>query len=374
RCPSLDELTRSHEKMKEEKEAFQEPKRQRIEKKIYRCTYEGCDKAYAKPCRMEEHMRSHTGERPFVCHYERCKKAFFRKSHLNVHIHSHINDRPYFCTYKDCVSRFNTNQHLKRHEAIHLRDTPYKCTKYPPCTAAFHKHHQLRIHIAHVHTHKKPFPCEYGQCKKSFDTGSKLNSHISRIHIPIPSYFCEMENCHQKERFTKWSLLQKHLKNDHPAVCKICDKKFTTDTQLKLHLQVHEKTLEERRLHHCPIDNCKKSFTRAFALQKHIEIIHEQKREFICNIDNCNMEFGYKKLLIAHQSRIHNQSEKNYLQKTPQPKTPKLGIVNLLTGSNYSESGRNIPCLVQGCKWQFSREYDLKRHIKSYNANLISLS
>ncbi|KAG4304610.1 hypothetical protein PORY_002003 [Pneumocystis oryctolagi] len=31
-------------------------------KKVYACRYEGCGKVYSKPCRMEEHLRSHTGE------------------------------------------------------------------------------------------------------------------------------------------------------------------------------------------------------------------------------------------------------------------------------------------------------------------------
>lgn len=31
-------------------------------KKKYRCTFDGCEKAYTKPCRLEEHERSHTGE------------------------------------------------------------------------------------------------------------------------------------------------------------------------------------------------------------------------------------------------------------------------------------------------------------------------
>jgi general transcription factor IIIA len=30
-------------------------------KRIYKCTFEGCDKSYAKPSRLEEHERSHTG-------------------------------------------------------------------------------------------------------------------------------------------------------------------------------------------------------------------------------------------------------------------------------------------------------------------------
>src|SRR5882762_4859297 len=31
-------------------------------KKKYRCTYQGCTKAYTKPSRLEEHERSHTGD------------------------------------------------------------------------------------------------------------------------------------------------------------------------------------------------------------------------------------------------------------------------------------------------------------------------
>ena len=31
-------------------------------KKKYHCTFSGCEKSYSKPCRLEEHERSHTGE------------------------------------------------------------------------------------------------------------------------------------------------------------------------------------------------------------------------------------------------------------------------------------------------------------------------
>jgi hypothetical protein len=30
--------------------------------KNYRCTFKGCNKAYTRPVRLEEHLRSHTGE------------------------------------------------------------------------------------------------------------------------------------------------------------------------------------------------------------------------------------------------------------------------------------------------------------------------
>ena len=36
--------------------------------KRYKCSHEGCTKAYTKPCRLEEHERSHTGQ---VCQLNR---------------------------------------------------------------------------------------------------------------------------------------------------------------------------------------------------------------------------------------------------------------------------------------------------------------
>ena len=30
-------------------------------RRIYKCTFKGCDKSYAKPSRLDEHERSHTG-------------------------------------------------------------------------------------------------------------------------------------------------------------------------------------------------------------------------------------------------------------------------------------------------------------------------
>ena len=125
----------------------------------FACTYENCDKAFTRPCRLEEHIRSHTGSRPYKCTQdpENCDKSFLRDSHLKAHIKAmHSKEKPYRCSFlippggegdrgafgfkrkasepvggdeggemKECGARFSTNQHLKRHVESHLKTFPY---------------------------------------------------------------------------------------------------------------------------------------------------------------------------------------------------------------------------------------------------------
>lgn len=83
----------------------------------FHCQWEGCDKSYTKPVRLEEHVRSHTGERPFVCTFDGCTASYLRDTHLTAHLRTHRKDeeKPLACTESSCDKRFWTNQHLNRH-------------------------------------------------------------------------------------------------------------------------------------------------------------------------------------------------------------------------------------------------------------------
>ena len=112
--------------------------------KRYPCPHPGCIKCYTRPIRLEEHLRSHTGEvssvspfplctpfpplftflsklipsrrpvqRPFKC--EECGATFIRDSHLKAHARSHLSDSAKEHGCQICDKRFWTNQHLKKH-------------------------------------------------------------------------------------------------------------------------------------------------------------------------------------------------------------------------------------------------------------------
>lgn len=91
----------------------------------YFCTWGGCCKSYAKPVRLAEHMRSHTGERPFECTHEGCNASYLRDTHLVAHMRTHLDekDKPFTCEEDECGKKFWTNQHLNRHvKLVHEQD------------------------------------------------------------------------------------------------------------------------------------------------------------------------------------------------------------------------------------------------------------
>lgn len=58
-----------------------------LTEKRFKCSTEGCDKAFKRQDELKRHSRIHSGVRPFGC--ENCDKRFLRKDHLNKHIKTH---------------------------------------------------------------------------------------------------------------------------------------------------------------------------------------------------------------------------------------------------------------------------------------------
>ncbi|KAF9528533.1 hypothetical protein CPB83DRAFT_791577 [Crepidotus variabilis] len=308
-------------------------------RKPYSCSFNGCTKAYAKPSRLEEHERSHTGQRPFKC--KQCGKSYLRDTHLNAHARSHLptGSRPFACAKSGCDKRFWTSQHLEVHHAWHEGARPYKCQEFD-CDEAFSKHHQLRAHICSVHAPPgtKPYRCDHDACTKSFDTNQHLRNH-QKTHDG-KRYTCSHSTCLTRSArstyFTTWTALQTHIRTSHPPTCPRVEchgKKFSNAGNLRAHLKLHEQRDAEAELDKadgscanedtqsptkrrrrggelgrdwkCEVDDCEKDFKSKKALQTHTNVTHLRRRDFACDQDGCTQGFGYKHLLQRHVAKVH---------------------------------------------------------------------
>ncbi|KIJ49157.1 hypothetical protein M422DRAFT_161551, partial [Sphaerobolus stellatus SS14] len=60
----------------------------------HECSY--CARRFPTPRSLEDHTRTHTGQRPFVCSFPGCGSDFNVMSNLRRHERTHRRNEPFF--------------------------------------------------------------------------------------------------------------------------------------------------------------------------------------------------------------------------------------------------------------------------------------
>uniref|UniRef100_A0A3Q3WBT0 C2H2-type domain-containing protein n=1 Tax=Mola mola TaxID=94237 RepID=A0A3Q3WBT0_MOLML len=179
-----------------------EEKSCRFWQKAFKCMK--CNKEFEQRYQLVLHVRVHTGEKPFSCDF--CGKTFSQNSGRIVHMRVHTGEKPYFC--KKCGNSFPSGKHFKYCKGrndIHTGEKPFSCDI---CGKTFTQSSSRLVHMRR-HTGEKPYLCK--KCGKRF---------VSSYHAT----YCTGRSKNAKKSFR----------------CATCGRSFYTDSDLKVHQEVHE--------------------------------------------------------------------------------------------------------------------------------------
>ncbi|KAJ3595341.1 hypothetical protein NHX12_004645 [Muraenolepis orangiensis] len=134
--------------------------------RVYVCPV--CSKGFTGSCKLNIHMRVHTGEKPYAC--AQCGNRFSQSGALKAHMKVHSGERPYRCA--SCDKSFVNKCNLTKHVQVHSAHKPFGCSV---CGKRFNFKQALKVH-AGLHVSAKPFACP--RCGRGFCAKSSLVVHM----------------------------------------------------------------------------------------------------------------------------------------------------------------------------------------------------
>lgn len=264
--------------------------------KKFKCSFENCSKAFNRPARLQEHVRSHTNDRAFKCPYQGCSNTYLRDGHLKHHIKSaHTKVRDYKCTWESCDKSFTTGTRLRNHLAVHQGHEKYRCRGFGDCNQTFRKKDTLQRHVVAVHLGAKPFPCPAEFCNKAFDTAEHLRQHQRVNHDPF-RYSCTIclevieadlklsdlgkQELRKSAYFSNWTDFQVHNRDVHPPTCDICNMALSSNKAVADHKEAKHNlsnpTGVVKSKFQCTL--CPRKYAAASGLRVHIKRDHDGVR------------------------------------------------------------------------------------------------
>ncbi|XP_032461799.1 zinc finger protein 341 isoform X2 [Phocoena sinus] len=313
-------------------EAAGKPKAQKL-----KCSY--CDKSFTKNFDLQQHIRSHTGEKPFQC--IACGRAFAQKSNVKKHMQTHkvwppgrsggtvsrnsvtvqvMALNPSRQEDEDSTGLGQTLSSAPQPQALPtageeegdkleakqvvLIDSSYLCQF---CPSKFSTYFQLKSHMTQ---HKNEQVCQMRQqVLHPGGAGAPPADRHSQLPLPalpketgpsvlwsfLKSGFCRLHTLvFPCERY-----LRRHLPTHGSGgrfKCQVCKKFFRREHYLKLHAHIHS----GEKPYKCSV--CESAFNRKDKLKRHM-LIHEPFKKYKCPFSThtgCSKEFNRPDKLKAH--------------------------------------------------------------------------
>ncbi|XP_020362142.1 zinc finger protein 341 isoform X2 [Oncorhynchus kisutch] len=368
-----------------------------------------CDKVFSKNFDLQQHIRSHTGEKPFQCIV--CGRAFAQKSNVKKHMQTHkvwpsgvastVSKLPITVKVVPlCAEEVMEQQEEQQHEEEEEeqpeasgkpeeRDCDSQ-TDVDSLGDGDGKHNGQQAQTKQIILIDSSYQCQF--CAGKFSTYFQLKSHMTQ-HKGEQVYKCVVKTCSQT--FQKLDLFLEHTRMHQEQLtyrCHLCSKVFPSLFELGVHQYSHcfcpqqnprkettfyrcmkcqsrystQEALEQHLLtasHNFPCPHCQKVFPCERYFRRHLPT-HGIGGRFKCQI--CTKFFKTEHYLKLH-TRIHS-GEKPYQCSVCEAMFNRKDKVK--RHMLIHEPFKKYKCPFRthvGCIKEFNRPDKLKAHILSHS-------